>query len=344
MQSLKKYRWLFLIVLLLAALWHALPRRVAPPATRLDMATEASLSRPKMDRSNMEPVASEPGRIRSAAKDPLANVRSPLARRYLRFMLPGGRLDGESHDQSIVNNAFKQAWGVTARIELSEAQQDQLAGFLLQEDWSKWSTMNPKRVEKWAEEHLSGEQTEALMAFIRESRQGERNLSDMRMELKKQEYGVGTAEEAFDAEMRESARIAEMLARNGENLPEEEAAKMREELKRLMKTANGGEGDAGGGKVAESRKDEQAGQFFHLLADRIPMTEEQQLALYQALRAGSVPPVNPYDYQSRSEERIEADVKSATAWMGELLTKEQYETYLRHFLAEIEMIRFQVSR
>ena len=57
-----------------------------------------------------------------------------------------------------------------------------------------------------------------------------------------------------------------------------------------------------------------------------------------------MPPVNPYDYQSRSEEKIEADVKSATAWMGELLTKEQYETYLRHFLAEIEMIRFQVSR
>jgi hypothetical protein len=33
-----------------------------------------------------------------------------------------------------------------------------------------------------------------------------------------------------------------------------------------------------------------------------------------------------------------------TDWLGKVLTKEQYETYLRHYLAEIEMIRFQVSQ
>lgn len=37
-------------------------------------------------------------------------MNSELARRYLRFLLPGGQLDGKSHYLSIVINAFKQAW------------------------------------------------------------------------------------------------------------------------------------------------------------------------------------------------------------------------------------------
>jgi hypothetical protein len=37
----------------------------------------------------------------------------------------------------------------------------------------------------------------------------------------------------------------------------------------------------------------------------------------------------------------EAPVRGDTAWTGDMLAKNLYETYVRHFLAEIEMIRFQ---
>ncbi len=343
MKILPKYRWPILIVLLIAGIWYALSPQNAPSGAQTVESIQTPDARSKTDRTRETPAPNSPPQRPDATTDRLAGVQSPIAKRYLRFMLAGGHLDGESHDQSIVNNAFKQAWGVVARIELTEAQQDRLAEFLLEEDWSKWSTMNRTRVEKWAKEHLSREQTDALLAFIEESKQGDQNLSDLRMELKKKEYGVRTEPEAFTAEMRDSARIAELLAKDTNNLSEAEVAKMRAELGGLMNPANAGKGDADAGKVAESRKDEHAAQFFHLLADRIPMTEEQQLAIYGALRSGASSPTNPYDYQTRPADQIEAEVKSTTDWMGKVLTKEQYETYLRHYLAEIEMIRFQVS-
>lgn len=337
MEILTKYRWLILLALLIAGAWYALSQQNALSGSQAGDKHQAPDARSNTNRTNEEPTANAPRRKPNAATDPLAGVRSPIAKRYLHFMLPGGRSDGEAHDQSIVNNAFKQAWGVVARMELTEAQQDRLAEFLLEKDWSKWSTMDPKRVELWSKDHLSKEQTDALLAFIEESKQGDRNLSDLRMELNEKEHGVGTAEEAFTAEMRDSARIAELLAKDTDKLSAAEVAKMRAELEGIMKKSNAGKVDAA------SRGDEQAAQFFHLLADRIPMTEEQQLAIYSALRNGTEPPINPYDYQSRPADQIEAKVRSTTDWMSKVLTQEHCETYIRHYLAEIEMIQFQIS-
>jgi len=344
MKIISNCRWFILIILLIAGAWYAFSRQKARSGPQAGDRHQAMDAPAKANRTREETGETTARRSRDAGKDPLAGVRSPLAKRYLRFMLPGGRLEGNSHGRSIVNNAFMQAWGVAARMELTEAQQDSLAEFLLQEEWLKLTTMDPKRVEKWAKEHLTDEQRATLLAFIEESKQGQRDLSDLRMELNKKEHGVGTPEEVFNAEIRDSARLAELLARNTDNLSEEEVEKMRAELKGLMKQANAGEDDADAGNFAGLRKDEHASQFFHLLADRIPMTEAQQLAVYDALRKGASPPTNPYDHQSRPADKIEAGVRSSTAWMGKVLTEEQYETYLRHYLAEIEMIRFQISR
>jgi hypothetical protein len=338
------YRWLILIALLIIGAWFGISRQNAASRSEEDKRNQANGTLPPTSRTPGEPSTRSTARPRDAAKDPLAGVRSPLAKRYLRFMLPGARLDGESYDQSIVNNAFKEAWGVTARIDLTDEQQDRLAEFLLQEDWSKLITMDRAQVEKWAKEHLSDQQRAALLAFIEESKQGQRDLSELRMNLKQKEYGVGTPQEAFTAEMRDSARIAELLARNTDNLSDEEVEKMKAELKGLMKKNNAGQADADDDNLAKPYKDEHATQFFHLLADRIHLTEEQQLDIYDALRKGATPPTNPYDYQSRPEDQLEAHVRSNTAWMGKVLTPAQYENYLRHHLAEIEMIRFQTSR
>lgn len=89
---------------------------------------------------------------------------------------------------------------------------------------------------------------------------------------------------------------------------------------------------------------EQAFRFYNLLADRMPLTPEQHEAVYAALREGKQAPINPYDYQSLPPDRAEAKVRANTAWLGGLLTKAQHETYVGHFLAEIDMIRFQNSR
>ena len=341
---MSNYRWLILIILLIAGAWYAISQQNATSSSQVGDKHQATDAPTKTNRTPDEPGATATRRSRNAAKDPLANVRSPLAKRYLRFMLPGGRLNGESYDQSIVNNAFQQAWGVAARMELTEAQQDSLAEFLLQEEWLKLTTMDPKQVEMWAKEHLTDEQRASLLAFIEESKQGQRDLSDLRIELNKKEHGVETAEEAFTAEMRDGTRIAELLARNTDNLSEEEVEKMRAELKAMMTKPTALNDDANAAKFEETYKGENAAQFFHLLADRIPMTNEQHLAIYDALQKGSTPPTNAYDYQLRPADQVEAEVRSSTNWMREKLTHEQYETYLRHYLAEIEMVRFQISQ
>ncbi len=344
MKILTNYRWLILIILLIVGTWYAMSQQKARSSSQTRDKHQAYDAMTKTSRTVEDPTTSATRRHREAAKDRLANVRSPLAKRYLRFMLPGGRLDEESYDQSIVNNAFQQAWCVTARIDLTEEQQDRLAEFLLQEDFSMWITMDRARVEEWAKEHLSDEQRAALLAFIEESEQGQRDLSELRINLKKKEYGVGSPEEAFTAEMRDSARIAELLAKDTDNLSEEEVEKMRVELKAMMTRPTALNDDANAVKIEETYKGENAEQFFHLLADRIPMTNEQHLAIYDALQKGSTPPTNAYDYQLRPADQVEAEVRSSTNWMREKLTHEQYETYLRHYLAEIEIVRFQISQ
>jgi hypothetical protein len=271
-------------------------------------------------------------------------VQSPLAWRYLCFLLPGSRLDGDSYAESIVNNAFNQAWGITARLDLSEEQQDRLAEFLLQKEWRSWTEMDPALIQEWALAHLSKEQQAALQAYIEESKEGQLALMQMRQNDKMKEYGVRNPEEAFAAEMAEAQKIAELLAADTEGHDAQKLDQKRSELKGLLSTRGRGEADEARSGISASMKDEQDARLYNLLADRIPLTEEQHAAVSDALRQGAKAPVNPYDYQSAPPERIEPDVRAATGWMKTTLTEQQYETYVRHFLAQIEMIRFQNGR
>lgn len=339
--KMKKSHILILIALLAMGCWFAYCGRDPATSPRAREESHHPEHHTTQAGSSANSRVREPHPKRPDVEDGLDGVKSAMARRYLRFMLPGGRLDGQSYDQSTVHNAFKQAWAVTARLDLSEEQQDRMAEFLLEKDWSKWSEMGAERVEQWAREHLTDRQRTALLDFIEESKQGELALSRMRLEAKMQEYEAKTPEGAFHAEMLRARRIAELMATDTNNLSPEELESRKKELKELTESAVRGEHDKRAPDHAEPRGDEQAYQFLNLLADRIPMTEEQQLAVYGALRDGVNAASNPFDYQSLPSERVEAQVRASTSWMGYILTKEQYDTYLRHYLAEIEMIRFQ---
>lgn len=115
MNHLMKWHWLLLFVLLSLGFWSVVGRHgghSAPESVRSGSARgEAGEGRGSATKVRVREAQVE----RPSAGDPLRDVRSPLARRYLRFLLPGGRFEGESYTESIVNNAFKQVWGVTAR-------------------------------------------------------------------------------------------------------------------------------------------------------------------------------------------------------------------------------------
>ena len=332
MKLLTKWNWLILIVLLSLGIWYFGSQRGGPSVPKTAQ-SELRHSDANETRGSYRKVkVREPRPERPSAADPLRSVRSPLARRYLRFLLPGGRLDGESYASSIVNNAFSQAWGITARLDLSDKQQDRLAEFLMQEDWLGWVDMDPELIEKWAQEHLSDEQQAALQAFIEESKDGRLALIELRQE------------EPSPAEMAESQKIAELLATDTEGIDPGELEKKRAELKALLKASVRGEGGEKQDGIAASMKKEQDARFYNVIADRIPLTEAQHFAVHAALHEGAEAPINAYAYQSLPPERVEPDVRAATAWMSAILTENQYETYVRHFLAEIEMIRFQNAR
>jgi hypothetical protein len=63
-----------------------------------------------------------------------------------------------------------------------------------------------------------------------------------------------------------------------------------------------------------------------------------------ALRSGKKAPVIFQDYQMLDPDRAEAAARADTAWLGNLVTETQYETYIRHFLAQVEMSRFHLKR
>jgi hypothetical protein len=234
---MSKSHILILIVLLAVVCWFAyFGRDLASSLRALEESHQSECRTTRADfPTNIRAREARPHR--PDAEDALAGVKSALARRYLRFMLPGWRLDGQSHDQSIVNNAFTQAWGVTARIDLSEEQQDRLAEFLLEKDWTKLTQVDPNVVEQWAREHLTDKQRVALLEFIEESKQGELALSKMRLEAKMREYGAKTPEEASYAEMLQARRIAELMSGDTANLSPEELESRKKELKELMEGA-----------------------------------------------------------------------------------------------------------
>ena len=259
----------------------------------------------------------------------LKAIKSPLARRYLSFLVAeDGRLASESHGGSMVKNAFAQSWALTSRMDLTPEQQDSLAEFLLREDWSKWATMDPKKIEEWAKQNLSAEQQITLKDFLAEQKEGAAEMEKLRQKIQRLEHGNRSDEEILAAEM---ATLKAYFSPDG--APADPGPPPVE-----MMDADTRE------KFDEHVDTEQAFRFYNLLAARIPLTEAQHPAVFAALRRGERAPINPYDYQALATERAEAVVRKDTRWLGEILTGDQYETYVRHFLAEIEMIRFETNR
>jgi hypothetical protein len=287
-------------------------------------------------RANGQPQA--PGEVRTkvAQRHPAASpddpalkgVSWPIARRYLAYQVAkNGRLAKESHTGSIVHSAFVQAWVLTSRMNLTEAQQDQLAEFLLSEDWLRWDTMDSGKIRDWAEQILTAEQQAVLKDFLAEQKQGAAEMEKLKRTIRRIEHGKKSEAEILGAEMATLKAFFSEDAASGSKPPV--MTDMDEESRE---------------KHAAYVKTEQAFRFYNVLADRTPMTPEQHEAVYAALRQGSRAPVNPYDYQSLPPDRAETKVRADTAWLGELITGPQYETYVSHFLAEIEIIRFQNSR
>jgi hypothetical protein len=283
----------------------------APPASDSSASTPAPPATPRVG----------PG---DRGDDGLKSVQSPLARRYLRFLLPaGGRLAKESSGISIVHAAFGQAWGVSARLNLSPAQQDSLAQLLLREDWLSWEKMDPKDVRTWAETNLSPDQQAGLEAYLRERKQGNAMLDGLKQAEYELEHGDLSGEAALAAE---AAVLMRLLASTG--------------------TVPGTTGFAGVGMTADKRQKhaalariDAAARPYKLLADRIPLTEKQRVAVFDALRSGAKPPNNPYDYLSAGPDRVARKVRDDTRWLEGILTDGQYATYVAHFLAEIEVIK-----
>lgn len=110
-------------------------------------ASQAAASGETLGKSAERPTKASQRDAAVSADDASLNiVRSPIAKRYLSFMVAGnGRLAGQSHGASIVNGAFAQAWILTSRMDLTAEQQDRLAEFLLAEDWLRWDSMDPEK-------------------------------------------------------------------------------------------------------------------------------------------------------------------------------------------------------
>lgn len=213
-------------------------------------------------------------------------------------------------------------------MELTAEQQDRLAEFLLEEDWLRWNSMPPARIEDWARQNLSADQQATLKDFLAEQKEGAATMEELKRTIQRLEHGDRSEAEILASEMTALKRFLSPDGGSPDSKPP-----VLTEMDAETQT-----------KHAAYVETEQAFRFYNLLADRIPLTVEQHQTVYAALREGQRAPINPYDYQTLPLDRAEAVVRADTAWFGTLLTNGQYETYVRHFLAEIEMIRFQNSR
>jgi hypothetical protein len=290
---------------------------------------EAGVAREDRWKSNERAAMSSRPRPAAAPDHPaLKGVKSPIARRYLAFLVAkDGRLADESYAPSIVNNAFAQAWIVTSRMELTAEQQDRLAEFLLEHDWLRWDSVAPAKLEGWASQNLSADQQATLKDFLAEQKEGAASMEELKQTIRRLEHGNRSEAAILAAEM--AALKAFLAPDDGSDSKPPVLTEMDAETQT---------------KHAAYVQTEQAFRYYNLLADRIPLTAEQHQTVYAALREGQPAPINPYAYQTLATDRAEAVVRKDTAWLGNLLTNAQYETYVRHFLAEIEMIRFQNSR
>jgi hypothetical protein len=242
-----------------------------------------------------------PERKAAEGNPALDGIRSPMARRFLSILMAGnGRFVNDAQGPGLVNNAFGEAWMLTSRMDLTEEQQDRLAEFLLEEDWFSWVAWL-----KIDPERIDGWARHNL------SEEQQAILKDLLAERKD---GIAAMNELWAA-MEQTH--GDLTAEETRQLP----AEVHEELDGFL-------------------IQQQAYRDFNLLADRIPMTTEQQMTVLEALGSGKKAPVIAQDYQMLDPDRAEAAVRADTAWLGNLITDTQHETYIRHFLAQIEMKSF----
>jgi hypothetical protein len=221
-----------------------------------------------------------------------------MARRYLSlFMAEDGRLVNDPQGPGLLNNAFEEAWLLTSRMDLTQEQQDRLAEFLLEVDWFSWVS--------WL-----AIDPERIDGWARQNLSAEQQaaLKDLLAERKD---GIAAMNELWAA-----------VEQKHGDLSDEKIKKMPAEVQK---------------ELDEFLRVQQAYRSFSLLADRMPMSAQQQQTVLDALRSGNKAPVVFQNYQMLDPDRAEAAVRADTAWLGDLITEAQYETYIRHFLAQVEM-------
>jgi hypothetical protein len=219
-------------------------------------------------------------------------------------MAEDGRFVNEPQGPGLVNNAFEEAWMLTSRMDLTEEQQDRLAEFLLEVDWFSWVSWLALDPER-----IDGWAKHNL------SVERQATLKDLLAERKD---GIAAMNELW-------ATMEQKHGDLGDEGTKQRPAEVQKELDEFLQV-------------------QQAYRDFNLLADRIPMTAQQQETVHEALRSGKKAPVIFHDYQMLDADRAEAAVRADTAWLGNLVTETQYETYIRHFLAQVEMSRFHLKR
>ena len=307
-QSRAKWQAVILLSLLGVGAWHLL-KHGDEPATgeRRAAGTEVrDTSKPGSVPENGGARSIGPEQKPGRENPDLGDVKSPIARRYLAYLLAqDGRFVKDRNGLWLVNNAFEQAWMLTSRMDLGEEQQDRLAEFLLEVDsfsWMLWEKIDPERTNAWVKNNLSAEQQATFWDLLAEQKDG---FAGMTAYLVASEKICG-------------------------NPNDEKAKQLSPEAQKEL------------GKSVVNQA--LVYQDYNILADRIPMTAEQQEKVLDALRAGAKPPVAAEDYEMLDPERAEAAVRADTRWLGDMIPEARYEAYLRHLLAQIEMRRFHQNR
>ena len=308
MNSRKKWQVVFLAALIGLAIWNVARhgKENAPDATREAGAKPAETSKTPSVSEDPGVENKVPGRNAAKVNPALDDVKSPIARRYLaHLMAKDGRFVNDRNGLWSVNNAFEQAWMLTSRMDLTEEKQDRLAEFLLEVDSFTWML--------W--EKIDPERTNGWV----KSNLTEEQQTTFRNLLAEQKDGFAGMTELMGT-------IARKTGEPNDEKTKQLSAKEQKELRQSMVTQA------------------HVYQNYNLLADRIPLTAEQQEKVLDALRSGEKAPVLPQDYEMLDLEHAEAAVRSDTAWLGKLIPEARYETYVEHFLAQIEIRRFHQER
>jgi hypothetical protein len=303
MKSRKKWRAMVIAAPIGAGTWYILPRgdESVRDGTLPAELEAGDISRTRRVSEERDTKNRSSERKAAEGNPALKGIRSPIARRYLSLLMAeDGRFVNDPQGPGLVNNAFAEAWLLTSRMDLTEEQQDRLAEFLLEVDWFSWVA--------WLTidpERIDGWAKHNLTV------EQQATLKDLLAERKD---GIAAMNELWAAMEQKHGDLSDKEIK-------QKPAEVHKELDQFLQI-------------------QQAYRDFNLLADRIPMTAQQQEKVHEALRSGEKAPVAVQDYQMLDPDRAEAAARADSAWLGDLITEAEYETYIQHFLAQVEMSGF----